>query len=581
MLRSVFCEYSLMKNRFAGCVTAALTMALLFSATHVSAEVIPDEQVRLDLGTSTNQVRVPGDPRVGAVFSDTATVYASKPPGILGMKTAKPGEIFSATNPYAIGCNSTGDPACAGYAKRFISAKYPYCSPKSSVICLKSFWAILPDGKRVEATFIKELDPGTPVPFLDEPRYGIPRTAGDSIFEFRDASGAPVITHNGGSLFALRSSLIGVLGSGAYDFEGAIFAISLVNNQSKKLVFKGFSPGETGAGYGYNWDPAVVTNCAVIGVGVCGVPFTLPTDVRFGVEMQSTVFPIKWVHGRLESPIVKSNYNGKIYSISVEAKPTKIPMLSGVARYSQVTPTLQKRYSDAIELDQKSTKGVSRIDDLSPTQGDFSLAALKDWLEYLPDKAQALPTAWSIRTISVSDLVNTKFPTKCINLDENFAGLVTTNATAYSSGPPKFDAATGTLEYQVAAPHFEKDGVTPFKGSYDLAIRSDVARCIYGFTDAPIQASVSVLSSGSEQKIATTSFKEEAGWLNFSAKNFEFSTPKVLVRMSQKNPSSQAQLPAAKPSAAVKTSSITCIKGKVKKKVTGAPPRCPAGYRKG
>ena len=218
---------------------------------------------------------------------------------------------------------------------------------------------------------------------------------------------------------------------------------------------------------------------------------------------------------------------------------------------------------------------------MSPTQGDFSLAALKDWLEYLPDKAQALPTAWSIRTISVSDLVNTKFPTKCINLDENFAGLVTTNATAYSSGPPKFDAATGTLEYLVAAPHFEKDGVTPFKGSYDLAIRSDVARCIYGFTGAPIQASVSVLSSGSEQKIATTSFKEEAGWLNFSAKNFEFSTPKVLVRMSQKNPSSQAQLPAAKPSAAVKTSSITCIKGKVKKKVTGAPPRCPAGYRKG
>ena len=133
----------------------------------------------------------------------------------------------------------------------------------------------------------------------------------------------------------------------------------------------------------------------------------------------------------------------------------------------------------------------------------------------------------------------------------------------------------------MAAPHFEKDGVTPFKGSYDLAIRSDVARCIYGFTDATIQASVSVLSSGSEQKIATTSFKEEAGWLNFSAKNFEFSTPKVLVRMSQKNPSSQAQLPAAKPSAAVKTSSITCIKGKVKKKVTGAPPRCPAGYRKG
>jgi hypothetical protein len=306
--------------------------------------------------------------------------------------------------------------------------------------------------------------------------------------------------------------------------------------------------------------------------------------------MQSTIFPIKWSHGRLDSPVVSAKLNGKIYSLSIEAKPTRIPAVSGSARFSQLTPTLQKRYSGAIESDLKSgTKGVITLDDLSPTQGDRSLAALKDWLEYLPDKAQALPTAWSIRTISVSDLNSAKFPTKCLNLDENFAGLVTTNATAYSSGPPRFDAATGTLEYQVAAPHFEKDGVTPFKGSYDLAIRSDVARCIYGFTSAPVQATISILSSGTEQKIASTTFKEENGWMNFSAKNFEFSTPKLMLKLTQNSPTEQVQTPAPKQSAAAaapaskpaaKTISITCSKGKLKKKVSGTAPRCPAGYKK-
>jgi hypothetical protein len=568
----------------------SLLLILTVGTSAHSAE-LPDEQIQVT--TESNAGRIPGDPLVKVIITDSQSTYF-KPatfysPALIGTKSPKTGEVFNEQNPYAKLCKSLRDPECAAFPSRFITAKYPYCSLKDPLICLKSFWAILPDGKRIEATFIKELDPGSPVRSVSEPVYGLPRTAGDSIFEFRDESGAVAIKHNGGSLFALRSSLTGYLGAGAYDFEGAVFAVSLRENASKQILFRGYA-GANGGGYGYNWDTPVTTDCAVMGVGVCGVQFTLPTDIRFGVEMQSTIFPIKWSHGRLDSPVASTKLNGKIYSLSIEGKPTRIPAVSGSARFSQLTPTLQKRYPNAVESDLKSgTKGVITLDDLSPTQGDRSLAVLKDWLEYLPDKAQALPTAWSIRTISVNDLNSAKFPTKCLNLDENFAGLVTTNATAYSSGPPRFDAATGTLEYQVAAPHFEKDGVTPFKGSYDLAIRSDVARCIYGFTSAPVQATISILSSGTEQKITSTTFKEENGWMNFSAKNFEFSAPKLMLKLTQNSPTEQAQTPAPKPSATAaapaskpvaKTISITCSKGKLKKKVSGTAPRCPAGYKK-
>jgi hypothetical protein len=568
----------------------SLLLILTVGTSAHSAE-LPDEQIQVT--TESNAGRIPGDPLVKVIITDSQSTYF-KPatfysPALIGTKSPKTGEIFNEQNPYAKLCKSLRDPECAAFPSRFITAKYPYCSLKDPLICLKSFWAILPDGKRIEATFIKELDPGSPVRSISEPVYGLPRTAGDSIFEFRDESGAVAIKHNGGSLFALRSSLTGYLGAGAYDFEGAVFAVALRENASKQILFRGYA-GANGGGYGYNWDVGVRTDCAVMGVGVCGVQFTLPTDIRFGVEMQSTVFPIKWSHGRLDSPVASTKLNGNVYSLSIEGKPTRIPAVSGSARFSQLTPALQKRYPTAVESDLKSgTKGVTTLDDLSPTQGDRSLAALKDWLEYLPDKAQALPTAWSIRTISVSDLNSAKFPTKCLNLDENFAGLVTTNATAYSSGPPRFDAATGTLEYQVAAPHFEKDGVTPFKGSYDLAIRSDVARCIYGFTSAPVQATISILSSGTEQKITSTTFKEENGWMNFSAKNFEFSSPKLMLKLTQNSPTEQVQTPAPKQSATAaapalkpvaKTTSITCSKGKLKKKVSGTAPRCPAGYKK-
>ena len=591
MLRSAYSRCCLVKNKRRFYPLVLLLIFTLSASAH--SAVLPDEQIQVSTGS--NEGRVPGDPRVAVIITDSQSTYF-KPasfysPALIGTKTPKPGEIFNEKNPYATLCKSLRDPDCAAFPSRAITAKYPYCSPKDPLICLKSFWAILPDGKRIEATFIKELDPGSPVRSISEPIYGLPRTAGDSIFEFRDESGAVAIKHNGGSLFALRSSLTGYLGAGAYDFEGAVFAVSLRENASKEVFFRGYTNSANGAGYAYNWNPAVATDCAVMGVGVCGVQFTLPTDIRFGVEMQSTVFPIKWSHGRLDSPVASTKFDGKIYSLSIEAKPTRIPVVSGSARFSQLTPALQKRYPNAIESDKQSgTKGVITLDDLSPAQGDRSLAALKDWLEYLPDKAQAIPTAWSIRTISVSDLNTAKFPTKCLNLDENFAGLVTTNATAYSSGPPRFDSATGTLEYQVAAPHFEKDGVTPFKGSYDLAIRSDVARCIYGFTSAPVQATISILSSGTEQKIASTTFKEENGWMNFSAKNFEFSTPKLMLKLTQNSPKEQAQAPAPKKSTsaapaaplkpAVRTTSITCVKGKESRKVSGRSPVCPKGFKK-
>lgn len=566
-----------MRSNLAKLLLFALVLLLSNSAVQVRAEVLPDEQVRLDLGTSTNQIRVPGDPRVGAIFSDTKKFFSQNFPVILGIKKVSAGTTFSATNPYAIECTSVQDPACSQFPGRYISAKYPYCSEKGSVICIKSFWAVLPDGKRVEARFVRELDPGTPVRFPDEPRYGIPRTSGDSLFEFVDETGKPVLTHTGGTFFALRTSLIGTFGSGAYDFEGSIFAVSIKQTANSKVNFRGYTSTATGAGYSQSWDSPVTNDCVVVGVNTCGVPFPLPLDVRFGVQMQSTVFPIKWLHGRLDDPVINSVFNTKVYQMTLEAKPIKSPVLSGITRFSQLTPKLQNRYSSIVEDDKKDPKGRILIDDLTPARGDYSLAALKDWLEYLPDKAQALPTAWSIRTISVSDLATSKFPTKCLSLDENIAGLVTTNATAYSSGPPKFDSSSASLEYQVAAPHFEKDGTTPFKGSYDLAIRSDVARCIYGFTNAPIQATVSVVSSDSDPKLVTTTFKEAAGWVNFSARNFEFSTPTIVVKMTQQTPAVAPTLAPKK--VAPKARAKVCLNAKGVTKSVAASSPCPKGYK--
>jgi hypothetical protein len=131
-----------------------------------------------------------------------------------------------------------------------------------------------------------------------------------------------------------------------------------------------------------------------------------------------------------------------------------------------------------------------------------------------------------------------------------------------------------------------------FKGTYDLSIKSDAARCLYGFSSAPISAKIEVVSENGENQIAVTTVNEKNGWLYLSAKGFTFSSPVVKVKLSQEKavvvptptptPSASATpSPAAttKPAAAKKTS-ITCVKGKTSKKVTAVNPACPKGYKK-
>jgi hypothetical protein len=163
-------------------------------------------------------------------------------------------------------------------------------------------------------------------------------------------------------------------------------------------------------------------------------------------------------------------------------------------------------------------------------------------------------------------------------------GVVTTNALTYSAGPPTFNKATGALEYKVASPHYEASGAEA-SGTYDLAINSKVARCIYQFSSAPIQAEISITTSDGEKKVATTIVNEKNGWLYLSAKGFSFSSPTINVKLSQEKEIVATPTPTPTPSAvakpaAKKSVTISCVKGKTTKKVTAVSPKCPAGYKK-
>ena len=124
-------------------------------------------------------------------------------------------------------------------------------------------------------------------------------------------------------------------------------------------------------------------------------------------------------------------------------------------------------------------------------------------------------------------------------------------------------------------------------------INSKLARCIYGFSSAPIGATVSVVASDGTNRVATTVVSQDSKFLRLSANGFEFSDPTVQVKITQAEvkptPSpteTQTSTPVSTPTPQVtnvakpKTTTITCIKGKTTKKVTAVNPKCPSGYKK-
>jgi hypothetical protein len=159
---------------------------------------------------------------------------------------------------------------------------------------------------------------------------------------------------------------------------------------------------------------------------------------------------------------------------------------------------------------------------------ELSFSQLELWKDFFDDSASAVPTNWSVRTLGGAEMESAS---SCITEATGVTGIVTTNSTLYSQGPPAYSEATGTLDYQVASPHFLNNGTTEFLGEYHLLIREDVAQCLYKFSGSEVTSSMSVVS---EEPLAATTefgFEKEDGFYHFSATGFTFSAPVIKSRL--------------------------------------------------
>ncbi|MFM8843522.1 MAG: hypothetical protein ACKOFJ_04790 [Actinomycetota bacterium] len=468
-------------------------------------------------------------------------------------------------------CKALDDPSClkAGWQMK-IRALFDACANNSDRDCIASVTAIKPNGERLEAK--QKLVLESQHTFVGDSNRLIPDGTGAGIWTIQDGSQSMDYAVVAGMEMRIRDLDPRLIADANMNVvrEKMLLAIQPVElSQSGNIKEVAFSV-ENGAVVGNS--SAITNGCFVAANGLCALRKAFANDLTFELSVRYRKGVPGWMAGRIQSfRLVGNSFpTNDGFEMRITGKPVTIGTVVAWSRWENTTPQIRELFAQGVDgfawrpnrapensnLDGNSRTLLTYINEA----GSRGLAHFEAWLPLIKDKATSMRTQWSVQSIPTN---NDAYDRCSSNL--GLIGVVNSNASVYSAGPPTFNRKAGTLEYQVAAPHYTSDGITKHRGTYDLAMRSDVARCLYGFSKAPISAVVSIEGESGSTNISIKTVTERDGILRLNASGFTFSSPKIKVKLTQ---------------ASAKTKSITCKKGAQKVTVSGANPQCPKGYTK-
>jgi hypothetical protein len=457
------------------------------------------------------------------------------------------------------------------------------CKDATTIDCIAGITTRNTSTKKVTTTFIPRpkltADFGAEV--IGDSEVGLPNGGNPLVVSIPEAP------HSAGDLYLVKSDFFAHRGTNSSNK----FILDLITNGIYPVtVEKGnFQPGgpnlEADAYVGMplnvkdaGWQPPYLSGinadakCLMATETICIKAQPFPKDFSIGLTLRMSQGFNGWLYGRMANPevSVSTSSDKKSVTVQIQAEPVKVPVAFGWTKNSELPSEMLAKY----EKDRGGGLYVGNnrqapLENLSILKGhsnkydDLGVEEFLSWMPLLGDKSVAMPSQWSFQTLNLSSSTAAEL-SKCTSSVNSLAGLIFTNASVFSAGAPSFDKGSGTLDYKVAAPHLKPDG-TLTTGSYDLVLNSTVARCLYGFSKAPIGATVSVVSNDGQAQVATTIINESKGFFRMGAYGFGFSSPTIKVKITQDS-SAKA--------------TITCVKGKVEKNVTAVNPKCPAGYKK-
>jgi len=475
-------------------------------------------------------------------------------------------------------CTGLDDPKCAQDAE--IYSMLPVCESASEINCIESL-AVTSEGTQGgSATHQKTIGK---LAFPAEPAIGLPAGANISLWKVPSlASGGKV----GDFAVTVRVKLFkngSTLTAQGFSARVEPYTVTATSKNPVKTVERTNPMGVVGIS-GEDGD----RDCIWIDSGQCGVVQDFPKDSRVKLTIRIGNYLTSWLHGRFTDPAITiTAIDAKNNRLEMEASPVKVPSATALVNADEADDSIKNRFKDPSGYLPPGNIGmyVEATD-----QG--AMQSFTSFEKFFSKKSNKLVDTWSMRSLAtpLSSCAN-RVATSLNAPLSTLIGIVATNSITYESQPPAF--SQGALNYQVAGLRYLSDGTTVFQGRYDLLMRSQFARCLYGYTDAPVLAEVSITKEEGTDVVQTTVLKEANGWLTLGAYGFTFSSPTLKVKLIQERvvaptptptPTvSTTPTPTASPAPSVVSIAkvtITCAKGKVVKKVTAEKPKCPKGFKK-
>jgi hypothetical protein len=485
-------------------------------------------------------------------------------------------------------CKSTQDTNCKDADAYTYNSILPTCLDNTQVDCVEALTAINAAGDELPGKFTQYTIQSHPNNFEANPSLGIPANANPGIWEI------PSAPHSFGDKYTVNVSMTGNIykgNSASQSLSALVTPVSVLIGGANSEQAKCESWLDPARGHYNNrcnnWiTPQNATyKCSDVqgdyltGTPNCLLPHAFPKTFKFKLSIRLKSEPVTWFHGRMTNPQIAIDKLATGVRLTVAAEPVKVPVAAHGDLWANLSQPLkdfwnkcETTYTPEFKCSGAgihSTPLAERTGTmLLPPYGNSALEAIKVLATVTADKSVAVPDSWTFNTLATGNN-----DSACFTKGAGVKGIVTTNSTAYSAGPPVFEDQS--LNYKVASLHYNPDG-TVFKGTYNLVIRSDVARCLYNFSTAPVQASIQIVTDDAgANNVTTTVASERNGWLYLNASNFTFSSPTIQVKLTQEAPAKADPAPVMAP----KKSTITCVKGKTTKKVTAVKPVCPAGYK--
>jgi|694.fasta_scaffold116408_3 hypothetical protein len=503
------------------------------------------------------------------------------------------GESFSfiRTNTSQRWCKDFKDPQCIkdieSGANFWTNQILPPCENTADLInCIESVNLVDSSGKR-EKLKLEKLIPGNTWEVGISPKI----EAGSSSSRWVSASSQN--TNKGfkvtvsGALGLTMSSRTEVSAARLASFQASVEPYEkLVGNYNPPQVYE----PPTGRFFGGN----TPNHCIWVDTNECGVLSEFPEASKIELVLHLPTEISGWIIGRVDQPIFASEILGAsritgqgLSRVTLTGYPVNIPLFSTKIDLAKASPELKNYYQENKFCKQKLPECSGYFGgNLSGSFFDITYKIFQFFESSFDNTANIVFPRWSIRSLPGIDQTYDR----CKSASPvQINGIVTTNASIYQGAPPIFE--NDSFVYKVAGLHLLPSKEV-FQGTYDLVLKSEFARCLYGFSGAPIKAAVEVTNSDGTNRIVTTSFVEKNGWISVSIKGFTFSQPTIKLKLLQEKsiPVASAtpattpdsnQITASTSSKTLRTkSTITCTKGKTIKKVTGTKPSCPKGYKK-